>query len=297
MDTVPLVRKPTNPVSAEPRKKIWVIHKLVNWWNKIMDPSSSSSSLTKIEPVRQKKKQKRIVRTLARWWKKRRAYYVHVKHGSEGSNSSSGVAQMHDLTMDDIDSMSSDERSKLLRDHVEDRFHCNSSDNEPDTFDSSSFTTPQKSNGTCEIESAQIPNAMQLQSAAIPLQSNLGKKQVVTMESPPTTDSAANQTTVRIPFVRERSDQCSIMSIDSLLDSEWDPEDDIFVDDDDSSQITPLATNAITSYDFLSEHMNFLHVQTQPRPVQVFFSYVPEMSELLGKTSQNSRTIGAEKRR
>jgi hypothetical protein len=209
------------------------------------------------------------------------------------------AAQMHDATMDELDSMSSDERSKLIRDNIDGRFHSSSSEYEPDTFDYSSFTTPEKSNRSPVNESVQLRGVVlrQVPSPAPTLQPNLEQR----LESPPKKESAMNQTDFQIPFVHQRSDQCSIMSIDSLLDSEWDPEDDIFVDDadDDSSQITPVATNAITSYEFLSEHMNFLHVQTQPRQVHVFFSYLPGTSEMqLGNLpSQNTKTIGAERRR
>ena len=67
------------------------------------------------------------------------------------------------------------------------------------------------------------------------------------------------------PFLRRRtkdSFQGSLESIDSLIESYWDPEDD-------ASLATPVATNTVQSVDFLEEHVDFLKVQTQPRSVEV----------------------------
>jgi len=66
-------------------------------------------------------------------------------------------------------------------------------------------------------------------------------------------------------FVRRRtkdSFQGSLESIDSLVESYWDPEED-------ASLATPVATNIIQSLDFLEEHVDFLTVQTQPRSVEL----------------------------
>lgn len=70
------------------------------------------------------------------------------------------------------------------------------------------------------------------------------------------------------PFTRNRtkdSFQGSLESIDSLAESHWDPEDD-------SSQVTPIANNVAQPYDFFSEHVDFLRVQTQPRKVEVVWT-------------------------
>ena len=67
------------------------------------------------------------------------------------------------------------------------------------------------------------------------------------------------------PFVRRRtkdSFQGSLESIDSLIDSYWDP-------DENASLATPVAANIAQSLDFLEEHVDFLKVQTQPRSVEV----------------------------
>lgn len=67
------------------------------------------------------------------------------------------------------------------------------------------------------------------------------------------------------PFMRRRtkdSFQGSLESIDSLIESYWDPEGD-------ASLATPVATNFVQGFDFLEEHVDFLKVQTQPRSVEV----------------------------
>ena len=67
------------------------------------------------------------------------------------------------------------------------------------------------------------------------------------------------------PFLRRRtkdSFQGSLESIDSLIESYWDPEED-------ASLATPVATNIVQTMDFLEEHVDFLKVQTQPRSVEV----------------------------
>ena len=54
----------------------------------------------------------------------------------------------------------------------------------------------------------------------------------------------------------------SLESIDSLVSSHWDAEDD-------GSALTPLATNVLQPNDaFFVEHVRFLQVQTQPRKVE-----------------------------
>ena len=54
----------------------------------------------------------------------------------------------------------------------------------------------------------------------------------------------------------------SLESMDSLLSSQWDPEDD-------ASTMTPLVTNIDPPSDaFFVEHVRFLQIQTQPRKVE-----------------------------
>jgi hypothetical protein len=63
---------------------------------------------------------------------------------------------------------------------------------------------------------------------------------------------------------RRCSFQSSIESIDSLLESCWDPEDD-------SSQCTEVVSNSRVQPDFFIEHLDFLSIQTQPRQVQLVY--------------------------
>jgi hypothetical protein len=67
---------------------------------------------------------------------------------------------------------------------------------------------------------------------------------------------------------RERtkdSFQGSLESIDSLIESYWDP-------DDVESTVTPVTGNVANFVDFFSEHVHFLRVQTQPRQVEVVWA-------------------------
>lgn len=69
------------------------------------------------------------------------------------------------------------------------------------------------------------------------------------------------------PFERSTtmdSFQGSIESIDSLVESYWDPEDE-------TSQVTALISNTGGHPDFLTEHLSFLSAQTQPREVEVVY--------------------------
>jgi hypothetical protein len=62
--------------------------------------------------------------------------------------------------------------------------------------------------------------------------------------------------------------QDSVESMDSLVESYWDPEDD-------TSQATAVASNTGQGdhqTDFLLEHLNFLSVQTQPREVELVYN-------------------------
>jgi hypothetical protein len=74
----------------------------------------------------------------------------------------------------------------------------------------------------------------------------------------------------RYPLTRNTtidSFQDSIESMDSLVESYWDP-------DDETSQATAVASNTGQygqQADFLLEHLNFLSVQTQPREVEVVY--------------------------
>jgi hypothetical protein len=59
--------------------------------------------------------------------------------------------------------------------------------------------------------------------------------------------------------------QDSLESMDSVKDSQWDPEDEI-------SQATELATNVRRQDEFLYEHLNFLNVQTQPQEIVLVYN-------------------------
>jgi hypothetical protein len=65
--------------------------------------------------------------------------------------------------------------------------------------------------------------------------------------------------------------QDSVESMDSVVDSYWDP-------GDETSQATAVASNSSNTLqdagypkDFLAEHLNFLSAQTQPRAVELVY--------------------------
>ena len=70
------------------------------------------------------------------------------------------------------------------------------------------------------------------------------------------------------PFERnctKDSFQGSLESMDSLVESYWDPEDE-------TSQATAMISNAFQSKDFFVEHVGFLSVQAQPREVELIYN-------------------------
>ena len=147
---------------------------------------------------------------------------------------------------------------------------------------SASTETPDGEDTIFEVMSEAIPEEAPPQEnpktilavAAIPLPASL--RGPVAQKLPPLPRRKV-PSTVQTPFVRQSSlsvpdpflrrrtkdsFQGSLESIDSLIESYWDPEED-------SSFATPVATNIVQSIDFLEEHVDFLKVQTQPRAVEV----------------------------
>lgn len=75
------------------------------------------------------------------------------------------------------------------------------------------------------------------------------------------------QQQLRYPMTRSLtvdSFQDSIESMDSVAESNWDPEDE-------TSQSTTPASNTGYKTDFLVEHLGFLSAQTQPREVEIVY--------------------------
>jgi hypothetical protein len=69
------------------------------------------------------------------------------------------------------------------------------------------------------------------------------------------------------PLTRSRtrdSFQGSLESMDSLVESYWDP-------DEETSQATAIASNIAKPIDFFVEHLGFLSVQTQAREVELLY--------------------------
>ena len=147
---------------------------------------------------------------------------------------------------------------------------------------SSSSETPGGEETIFEVDSEAIPEAAPIREpptnflaeAAVPpdiriCSPNVGKlPPLPPRKAPPTMSTPFARPpslSVPDPFLRRRtkdSFQGSLESIDSLIESYWDPEED-------GSLATPVATNIVQTMDFLEEHVDFLKVQTQPRSVEV----------------------------
>ena len=180
---------------------------------------------------KKKKTRKRWLWRIVTWWKRRNFYVVHVE--SQDSDDREGV---RDLTMEE----SYDERENSSQDE----------DVDVHPSDESSAATPIAGVTTTAYITPEVE-----------------KPPAKLMRTPPTSTSSSTPASA-VPFVRNRtkdSFQGSLESIDSLVESYWDPEDD-------ASQLTPIVTNALQDDGFFSEHVDFLRVQTQPRKVEVVWT-------------------------
>ena len=83
-----------------------------------------------------------------------------------------------------------------------------------------------------------------------------------------TNDPKVSATLPSLPSFRrnlaEDSLEDSLESMDSLVGSNWDPEDE-------TSEVTTIASNTHQPIDFFVEHLTFLSVQTQPREVELVY--------------------------
>lgn len=137
--------------------------------------------------------------------------------------------------------------------------------------------SPLPTNLSSPINSLKSPSAMRLTRTRRP--SPRKQKQGPLVSSAGSSPTSPNFSMVRVqkqsqpeaklPRSRtQESFQGSLESIDSLVESYWDPEDD-------ASQMTPVPTNMSRSSEFFFEHVRFLKVQTQPRQVEIVWSTPP----------------------
>lgn len=230
------------------------------------------------------RKRFRILSGLLDWL--RRRTFESVKDESEGRHSSRSEDE-EDISEDDMDRRD-DDMSGYLDVTIEDLYYVNRSRSETPLTpiqeetrlpldihvhheDRSPFTPPYQRYPMSNLRS---PSGMSLSRSRV-----LSPRILNNNYSPSDSATSPNFSMVKVvkpqlletKFVRSRTQesfQGSLESIDSLVESYWDPEDD-------ASHITPVATNLARSSDFFYEHVRFLRVQTQPRQVEVVWNTPP----------------------
>jgi hypothetical protein len=212
-----------------------------------------------------------VVQGIANWWIKRRGFYIVQDNSIEDDG------PIVDMTMED-----SFEVEVQLSSGRPNTRNSKTVDNDDDEEDFSTMNSPSS------ISSPPPPPPSSASSSTMPYQQPLSTTNPVPSIVTPTgelTPTRSVSTAASIlafgrqgnasgappapqpRFGRSRtkdSFQGSLESIDSLMESCWDPEDD-------ASLATPVVTNVARSIDFY-EHVDFLRVQTQPRKVEVVWA-------------------------
>lgn len=201
------------------------------------------------------------MRSFTSWWKKRRNYYVTMQ-----PDDSSGE-KAPDVTMEDVDS---DREGTPIRGNKP--HYGGASVNSSPLFDvasmhsPSSLTTPETTPETIHFIHSSTPPSTDKNINELLSPSKMFRSATSHMAQ----TSTSPLLTMPTPAVRRSFSSGSLESMDSLVESYWDPGD---VEEDSSSQITPVATNGhLYAPDFFTEHVHFLRVQTRPRKVEVVWS-------------------------
>ena len=229
------------------------------------------NSSLELQMKRRKQKQKtNSLRLLTSWWKKKRSYYVDMQQDDSSGD------KVHDMTMEDVDS---DGEETPIRGTQ--RRDVGASASSSPSFDVASMHSP--------AYTPPMPSPYKtkhdIRSSSLVLDDSLESRLNIfddatrpVIQSTMDTDLAVNVIEVTpslltkpVPFVRRSFSSGSLESMDSLVESYWDPDD---VEDDTSSQVTPIATNGYfaAAPDFFAEHVHFLRVQTRPHKVEVVWS-------------------------
>jgi hypothetical protein len=211
--------------------------------------------------IKQPKKNKKRVHSLAGWWNKKRNFYVGVpQEDSVG-------AQTQDVTMEDVDSENGDNLNDAKR---------HSSVTSSPTFDVTSEQSP--------ADRTRQPWDSEEQATFLPLvkdHANLEsttpvelsgytpeRRSHVTMPFEPEDEPFLSRP---VPFTRKSFSLGSLETMDSLVESYWDS------DDSDRGELalaphwTPFAEDGgymDFSPDSFAEHVHFLRVQTRPHQVE-----------------------------
>jgi hypothetical protein len=203
-----------------------------------------------------KNRKKNAMRSLSCWWRKRRNYYVNMQQ-----DDSSGE-KVQDITMEDVDSDREKTPVRGKKPHDGGTSARSTPVFDVSSMHSLSLITPMATRHLVIQPSPLSPKVIHES-----VSSSKMFKDVV-----PNTSQATPSLLLTQPVaIAQRSlSSGSLESMDSLVESYWDPDD---ADDETSSQITPIATNGhLTAPDFFTEHVHFLRVQTRPRKVEVVWS-------------------------
>ena len=197
-----------------------------------------------------------LVQGVTNWWIRRRRFYVVQDNSIEDD------APIVDMTMEE-DSFEVEVQLSSGRPTTRNSSTVDNDDDDDD--DLSTIISPPP---------PPRPAASSTMSYQPPLPINNSAPSLVTpptIHSTPTPAITAASILLasgrQLRFARSRtkdSFQGSLESIDSLIESCWDPEDD-------ASLATPIVTNVARPIDFY-EHVDFLRVQTQPRKVEVVWA-------------------------
>lgn len=170
---------------------------------------------------------RRCLFRLRSWWIKKRSFYVEQKPSRDDERNEPNVTM--DVTSDDAASAEGAEEA------------------DASSFSASSFSV-----------STMPSAASRRRSVSASIGSNVEVEPSTFLDAQP------------IAFARHRthdSFQGSLESIDSLVESYWDP-------DDEGSHSTPVVTNLARGSAFFEAHVDFLVGQTQPRGVELVWDNI-----------------------
>ena len=219
---------------------------------------------------RSKRKKPWLLSGIVSWWKRRRSFYCAHENMQDANAASprSGVSWKGEKVvgedMPPFNLASSPSRP------------CYSTPSRPKTPDQSAGPAPVSKEGVIDYFDG-LPASMQGQLVTPPKPHSFVRVKTVDdfVSSTPTQMAKVVTPTKSYDFVRSRtadSFQGSLESMDSLVESYWDPDDDECTE----SQVTPIATNRIHTLDFLNEHVEFMTDKTQARQVEVVWGSSPK---------------------
>ncbi|CAB9498635.1 expressed unknown protein [Seminavis robusta] len=206
---------------------------------------------------RETRKQRGVLARLIDWWTRRQFYTFHkdeIITQTETCPSPSQVEQQP--PQEDVDEWNNESES-------DDAGDLTSNDDQVDEY---RYDYNQSDSGSATDEGEMLETIHE--EASLEASPPRVRSIPVVTPSPPTklqtaTDPISPPSSLKIyQSGKEDSVSGSLESLDSLVSSQWDPEDD-------ASTTTPLVTNISQTTDaFFVEHVKFLQIQTQPRKVE-----------------------------